>query len=311
MDMSFSNLKRSGASLTEKLQKQLDKQVNGSYKDQDDRFWKPTKDQNGNAYAVIRFLPPAPDKESESGMEEDFYIRLYSHSFKGPTGKYYIENSLTSIGDKDPVGEYNSVLWNRGTETAKKQASVQKRKTHFISNIFVIEDSANPSNNGKVFLYKYGKKIFEKINDRMNPKFKDEKAMNPFDFWEGANFKLKMTQVEDFPNYDKSEFSSESALVDGDDTKIEAIWNKQYPLRQFLDKSQFKTFAQLKARLAEVVPETASEVRQHVEDNDDEEVVTTPTRTKISNSPAPQAETSAGDMDDDDEIEFFKKLATG
>jgi len=214
-------------------------------KGDDDRFWKPTVDKAGNGQAVLRFLP-AP------AGEELPWVRVFDHGFQGPTGKWYIENSLTTINKNDPVGELNSELWNSGIEANKEIARKQKRRLSYISNVLVVRDPANPENEGKVFLYKYGKKIFDKIKDVMQPTFEDEEPINPFDFWQGANFKLRIRQVEGYRNYDKSEFDSVSVLSDNDD-EIESLWKKQHSLASFLDPANFKSYDELKAKLNAVL----------------------------------------------------------
>lgn len=246
----FSKLKdRAGKSSLEKLTQELAKlNTQSEGKGADDRFWYPAVDKAGNGYAVIRFLP-AP------GDEDVPFIRMFEHGFKGPTGLWYIENSLTTIGQSDPVGELNSKLWNESTDDnspGRKQARAQKRKLNFISNIYIVQDQSNPENNGKVKLFKFGKKIFDKLNEAMNPQFADEKPMNPFDLWEGANFKLKIRTVEGYRNYDKSEFAAPEPLFD-DDKKLEAVWKSEYLLQPFLASDNFKSYDDLKARLNKVL----------------------------------------------------------
>ena len=214
--MSFANLK-SNRDTIQKLVQAAEATGGGEKKSYaDDRIWKPTVDKAGNGYAVLRFLPATEGQELP-------WVRYWDHGFKGPTGLWYIENSLTSIGQPDPVGELNSRLWNSGIESDKDRARDQKRRLHYVVNMLVVQDPSNPQNEGKVFLYKFGKKIFDKIMDSMQPEFADEKAVNPFDFWEGADFKLKIRNVEGYRNYDKSEFAAPSALKDGDDVQLEAI----------------------------------------------------------------------------------------
>lgn len=246
--MSFANLKKNRTSQLEALTSELSKLSSKSTKAEDDRMWYPAVDKAGNGYAVIRFLP-APEGEDVP------FIRIWDHGFKGPTGKWYIENSLTTIGEKDPVGEYNSKLWNVSDDDnspERKQARAQKRRLTYISNIIVLKDPANPENEGKVFLFKYGKKIFDKLQEAMNPQFADEQPLNPFDLWEGANFKIKIRNVEGYRNYDKSEFDERGSLLD-DDEKLEKIWKKEYPLQPFLDRKNFKTYDELKKKLNEVL----------------------------------------------------------
>ena len=211
----------------------------------DERLWKPVMDKSGNGYAVIRFLP-APKDESLP------WAKVWNHAFQGPTGQWYIENSLTTLGQNDPVSEMNSAYWNSGVESDKEIARRQKRKLQYYANIYVVEDPANPENEGKVFLYRFGKKIFDKCMEAMQPAFKDETPVNPFDFWEGANFKLKIRKVDGYWNYDKSEFGAAEALFDNDD-KLEDVWGKQYSLEEFTSPSNFKSYDELKTRLDNVL----------------------------------------------------------
>ncbi len=268
----------------------------------DDRFWKPTVDKAGNGQAVLRFLP-AP------AGEELPWVRVWDHGFQGPTGKWYIENSLTTLNKPDPVAELNSELWNSGIEANKEIARKQKRRLSYISNVLVVRDPANPENEGKVFLYKYGKKIFDKIKDVMQPTFEDEDPINPFDFWQGANFKLRIRQVEGYRNYDKSEFDSVSPLAE-DDAEIEAVWKKEHSLAAFLDPANFKSYDELKAKLNAVlsggarVP-TAEKVSPL--DAEDELFV----ETKMKAAPATKAvdDTPPWNDDNDDTMSYFSSLA--
>jgi hypothetical protein len=298
--MSFANLKRSSDSLTQKLVQELNK-VNSpqTERGQDDRFWQPSVDKAGNGYAVIRFLP-APDQEDVP------FVRVWDHGFQG-TGGWYIENSLTTLGQKDPVSEYNSQLWNTGNKADQEQVRKQKRRLTYISNIYVISDPANPGNEGKVFLYKYGKKIFDKLNDLMNPQFQDERPVNPFDLWNGANFKLKIRKLDGYRNYDKSEFDTPAPLFDEDD-RLERIWTQEHSLQDFLNPKHFKSYGELKARLDKVLGLTggASQPRNVVED--------TPPWDEAPVSPAPQFKERAAPAiqaadGDDEDLEFFKRLA--
>ena len=248
--MSFANLKRNRSSI-DNLVKAAEA-VGGNTQKQnfgDDRMWKPTVDKSNNGYAVIRFLP------ANEGSELP-WNRYWDHGFKGPTGRWYIEKSLTSIGQNDPVGELNSRLWNTGLESDKAKARTQKRRQHYVSNILVVNDPGNPSNDGKVFIYQYGKKIFDKIMDAMQPEFEDEAPLNPFDFWEGANFKLKIRDVEGYRNYDKSEFDRQTPLSE-DDTYLEEVYNKMHKLEEFTDPKSYKTYNELKAKLVSVLGEDA------------------------------------------------------
>ena len=245
--MSFANLKSNRSAAINKLV-QAAEQANPQEKTAygDDRFWKPTRDKAGNGYAVVRFLP--------AGEGEDLpWVKYWDHGFKGPTGLWYIENSLTSIGQPDPVSEANSVLWNTGRDEDKATARERKRRLHYVSNILVISDPSNPANEGKVFLYKFGKKIFDKIMDVMQPQFADEDPVNPYDFWEGADFKIKIRQVEGWVNYDKSEFAAPQALHEGDEDKLEKLFNGLYPLNDLVDPKNYKTYAELSAKMNKVL----------------------------------------------------------
>tara|TARA_Y100000816_G_scaffold149367_2_gene106175 strand:- start:1951 stop:2859 length:909 start_codon:yes stop_codon:yes gene_type:complete len=265
----------------------------------DERFWKPTVDKAGNGYAVIRFLP-APKSE------ELPWIRYWDHGFKGPTGLWYIENSLTSIGQSDPVGELNSRLWNSGIEADKEKARTQKRRLHYVTNIYIVSDPSNPDNEGKVFLYQFGKKIFDKIMDMMQPSFADEKAVNPFDLWEGANFKLKIRNVEGYRNYDKSEFDSQTALSE-DDTVLEGIYNKQASLQEFLDPKNFKTYDELKMKLSRVLGEEVSAGVNTVKQDTQLGESTPPP--EIKSAEPVTAEQMSSQEEDDDTMSYFARLA--
>ena len=272
---SFANLKRNRSSL-DKLTKAIEATTSTSAESgskEDTRFWQPTVDKAGNGMAVIRFLP-APAVDGDDALP---WVRRFDHGFQGPGG-WYIENSLTTIGQKDPVSEYNTTLWNSGIEANKDIARKQKRRLHYIANVYVISDPSNPSNEGQIKLFKFGKKIFDKITEAMNPEFADETPINPFDMWDGANFKLKIRNVEGYRNYDKSEFADASALLDGDDEKLEGLWKKEYSLKEFTDASNFKSYEVLKAKLDKVLGfDGGSPVKTKAEDAvfkkfDDEDV---------------------------------------
>lgn len=292
---SFANLKRNSGNL-DKLAKAIEQLNSSDSNSKEDNFWKPEVDKAGNGYAVLRFLP-APSVDGDDGLP---WVKVFDHGFQGPGG-WYIENSLTTLGHKDPVSEYNSQLWNSGIEANKEIARKQKRRLSYICNVYVVEDSKNPQNEGKVFLYKFGKKIFDKINEAMNPQFEDEKAVNPFDLWSGANFKLKIRNVEGYRNYDKSEFASPAPLME-DDEKMEAVWKKEYSLKEFVAESNFKTYDELKARLDKVlgVDGSAPAPRTTVEQ----------ARASAPRKPV-QAEDSGAPVatDDDDDMAYFSKLA--
>ena len=292
--MSFKDLKKQSklGSLTAKLVKEVEK-MNNNGASGDERTWKLDVDKSGNGYAVIRFLP-APEGEDLP------FVKLYSHAFQGPGG-WYIENSLTTLGGKDPVSEYNTQLWNNGTDAGKETARKQKRKLTYMSNIYVVKDPANPDNEGKVFLFKYGKKIFDKLTAAMQPEFEDEEAIDPFDFWQGANFKLKAKNVAGYRNYDSSEFTTVTPLLDDDDA-LESVWKKENSLKEFVDADQFKSYDDLKKRLEYVLGSKRPTSTIEEEDTDRgaaEELVTA----AVSTTP------SSVNEDDDDALSYFQKLA--
>ena len=310
--MSFASLKKQSnlGSLTAKLVKEVEK-VNNSSGGGDERLWKPELDKSGNGFAVIRFLP-APDKE------EIPWAKLYTHAFQGPGG-WYIENSLTTVGGKDPVSDYNRELWNSGNESDKDVVRKQKRKLSYYSNIYVVKDPTNPQNEGKVFLFKYGKKIFDKVMEAMQPEFEDESPINPFDFWQGANFKLKIVKKDGFWNYDKSEFDSVSPLLDDDDA-LEAIWKKEYSLAAVTAADQFKSYEDLERRLKYVLGKKPAQSRfipdSELEDEsegynvdghgDVHKVRAEEAVNKAVSTPTPS---TTVDKDEDDALSYFQKLA--
>ena len=296
--MSFADLKRSRGNfdkLTKELEKVSQPATNNNSSD-DTRFWKPELDKTGNGYAVLRFLPAVEGEELP-------WARVWSHAFQGPGG-WYIENSLTTLGQKDPVSEENSKLWNTGSDADKEIARKRKRKLSYFTNILVVSDPAHPENEGKVFLYKFGKKIFDKITEAMKPEFEDEKPINPFDFWEGANFKLKIRKVDGYWNYDKSEFDSPSAIKDNDDA-IEQIWEKQYALKPFLAPENFKSYDELKAKLDKVL--TGSRNTGTAEDVAIPPVTNVaPVKTETVDNTSMSADI---DEDGDETLSYFSKLA--
>ena len=306
--MSFSDLKKQSSlgSLTSKLVKEVEK-MNNTSTGADERLWKPEMDKTGNGYAVIRFLP-APDGE------ELPWAKMYSHAFQGPGG-WYIENSLTTSGGKDPVSEYNRELWNSGNEADKDTVRKQKRKLSYYANIYVVQDKANPQNEGRVFLYKFGKKIFDKVMEAMQPEFEDETPINPFDFWQGANFKLKLKKVAGYWNYDSSEFDKVSPLLDDDDA-LEALWTKQYSLASLIAADQFKSYEQLQTRLKMVLGQKSAPRRydEELESESDGRGSFSP---NFESSKAPAADfnspditpTKSADSDEDDALSYFQKLA--
>ncbi len=310
--MSFASLKKQSGSVFEKLTKEVEKISNPeSGSGADERLWKPEMDKSGNGYAVIRFLP-APEGEDLP------WAKIWSHAFQGPGG-WYIENSLTTLNKKDPVGEMNRQLWNSGSDADKEIARKQKRKLSYYANIYVVEDPAHPENEGKVFLYKFGKKIFDKIMAAMQPEFKDETPINPFDFWEGANFKLKIRKVDGYWNYDKSEFARPGTLEDFSDEQLEAIWKKEYSLTDFTDPKNFKTFEELEARLNAVL-NTKAPSRRVDQETEEEEIISRPSapsswseevssfRSTVS-APAPAPSLPSFGNDEDDDLSYFARLA--
>lgn len=307
--MSFAALKKNRSASIEKLVQSaaaISGGEKGGSKDED-KFWKPTVDKAGNGYAVLRLLP-APEGEDVP------WARFWDHGFQGPTGKWYIENSLTTIGQPDPVSELNSKLWNSGIESDKEQVRKQKRRQHYAANVLVVSDPANPDNEGKVFMFKFGKKIFDKIMDVLQPQFQDEEPVNPFDFWEGADFKLKIRNVEGYRNYDKSEFASPAPLFGGDDEKLEEIYKQLHPLSQFTDPKNFKSYEELKRKLDAVLGGSAAPMRtaESVMMDDDAEDAPKPSF-RSESAPAPKAAAfkpaASVDDDDDDTMSFFSKLA--
>ena len=292
---SFANLKRNRSDFAKltKAVEQTTQSSEGGSKD-DTRFWQPEVDKAGNGMAVIRFLP-APQADGDDALP---WVRVFSHGFQGPGG-WLIDNCLTTLNEKCPVCEHNNTLWNSGIEANKDIARKQKRKLSYVANILVISDPSNKENEGQVKLFKFGKKIFDKITEAMNPEFADETPVNPFDLWEGANFKLKIRNVEGYRNYDKSEFAEKSALYDGDDAKLEELWKSEFGLKEFLERKNFKSYEQLKQRLDKALGFDGA--------------VSTP-KTKATDSVATlkdDTDTSILDKSvaDDDELDYFKNLA--
>ena len=309
--MSFSKMKRASGN-NSGLMEELNKISSGDKKDyNDDRFWKPTRDKSDNGYAVIRFLPPVDG-------EDVHWVRVFNHGFKG-RGGWLIDNCPTTIGKKCPVCDANSELWNSGHESDKDIARNRKRRLQYIANIMVIEDSKNPDAEGKVFLYKFGKKIFDKIQEVLQPEFEDEEPMNPFDFWKGANFKIKIRKIGGFVNYDKSEFASPSALVDGDDDALETIWNKQHKLQEFVADDQFKSYNDIKTRLNMVLGgggRGAAMTANEVSDEDTSSTTTTTSggsfgelKNEENTSSNNNNDTTTTDEEGEDALSYFERLA--
>lgn len=305
--MSFEKLKQNRSAAIDKLVNAAEKVSGGATKSYgDDRLWAPAVDKAGNGYAVIRFLPA---KEGEDLP----WVRFWDHGFKGPTGRWYIENSLTSIGAPDPVSEANSLLWNSGVESDKEIARDRKRRLHYIVNALVISDPANSQNEGKVVLYKFGKKIFDKIMDVMQPQFQDEQPINPFDFWTGTNFKLKIRNVEGYRNYDKSEFDKPSELFDGDEARLEEIYGKLYSLAEFIDPANYKSYADLKRKLIEVIGAEAAGATVDVKPVYENTHVSTSRVTEAVEKDTVESSFNAAavdtEEDEDESLSYFAKLA--
>ena len=303
--MSFKDLKKQSSlgSLTQKLVKEVEK-MNTTSGGADERLWKPEVDKTGNGYAVIRFLP-APEGEDIP------WAKMYSHAFQGPGG-WYIENSLTTTGGKDPVSEYNRELWNSGNESDKDVVRRQKRKLSYYANIYVVKDPTNPQNEGGVFLYKFGKKIFDKVMEAMQPEFEDETPINPFDFWQGANFKLKIVKKDGYWNYDKSEFDVVSPLLEDDDA-LEALWKKEYSLTAVTAPDQFKTYDVLEKRLKYVLGQGRPAPRRLDEDLEDESEgrgsFKPDFKTRKAEEAVAAAPVASSSADEDDAYKYFQALA--
>ena len=302
--MSFKDLKKQSSlgSLTQKLVKEVEKMNNNSG-GADERLWKPELDKTGNGFAVVRFLP--------SPQNEDLpWAKMYSHAFQGPGG-WYIENSLTTSGGKDPVSEHNRELWNSGNESDKDVVRKQKRKLSYYSNIYVVKDPVNPANEGRVFLFKYGKKIFDKIMEAMQPEFEDESPINPFDFWQGANFKLKIVKKDGYWNYDKSEFDKVAPLFDDDDA-LEKLWEKEYSLTAITAPDQFKSYDDLQKRLRYVLgakPATRRVFDEELEDESEGRGSYKPDFSTRKAEETVKAAVSSSSADEDDALSYFQKLA--
>ena len=298
--MSFSALKKNSNSSFEKLTRELEKISSTESSGADDRFWKPELDKSGNGYAVIRFLP-APEGEDIP------WVKVFSHAFQGPGG-WYIENSLTTLGKSDPVGDLNRELWNSGRDSDKEVARKQKRKLSYYSNIYVVKDPVNPQNEGKVFLFKFGKKIFDKIMGAMQPEFEDETPINPFDLWQGADFKLKIMKVAGYWNYDKSEFASSGTLGNLDDDGLEAIYKKEHSLSAFTDPSNFKSYEELEKRMNLVLKgRPQKKVDMETEEDEDFEVEIPRSSEPVAREETVRSRVSSDD--EDDTLSFFAKLA--
>ena len=301
--MSFEALKKNRKSLIDKLISEAEKSNGGGGNvSNDDHYWKPQVDKSGNGYAVIRFLPASAEDQTP-------WAQWWDHGFKGPTGRWYIEKSLTSIGQDDPVSTMNTQLWNTGRDEDKELARSRKRRLHYVSNILVISDPSNPENEGKVFLYKYGKKIFSKVMDAMQPEFEDETPINPFDFWEGANFKLKIRKVEGYWNYDKSEFDSPSELKDGDDEELAKIYDELHSFEEYTDPANYKSYADLEKKLMDVLGESTMSVREDVVAEDPADTLPSKEKQEKDADELFGSSDSDDSEDSEDMQSFFAQLA--
>jgi hypothetical protein len=294
--MSFKDLKNKKSALTD-LQKKLE-ETSSTFGTKDERIWTPEKDKAGNGYAVIRFLPACEGEDMP-------FVKLYSHGFKGPTGLWYIENSLTTLGQTDPIGDYNKELWNSGEEELKNQVRRQKRKLNYYSNIYIVKHTARPEDEGKVFLFRYGKKIFDKIMDAVNgDELENRAGYNPFDLWEGADFKLRVKQVEGYPNYDQSNFENPSTLEGLADAQLESIWKRQYPLQPLIAPDQFKSVEELQSQLDRVLGRkntTSTPVERKVNVSS-KPTFTEPEVTKITDP-------DSFDGEETDALDYFRALS--
>lgn len=317
MTIDFSKLKNSSQDSLRKLTEQVNKLNTTSERSKDDeKYWKPTVDKAGNGSAILRFLPAPPNEDVP-------FVRYWDHGFQGPGGKWYIENSRTSLGEKDPVGEYNSKLWRESDNDEspqRKQVRKQKRREHFVANVYIVKDPGNPENNGKVFLYKFGKKIWNKLNELMNPVddgIEEVAPINPFDMWAGADFYLRIRKVEGYPNYDKSSFGSPKAISE-DDGELESIWKAEHTLQPILDPANYKSYEDLEKRLNEVLELNVSTPSRRQVEPEDLPSTPAPTQRQVKteaedgppwgSTPASSSSASTDDEDDDD-LSFFRKLA--
>lgn len=312
MDLSQLRKMRNTSSDLTKLTKAVE-QAQGTGREEDNRYWKLEVDKAGNGSATIRFLP-------KTDSDELPWVRFFHHSFKGPTGKWYIERSLTTFNEPDPVGELNRELWNSGLESNKKKASEQKRKLSFVANILVLKDPLHPENEGKVFLFKFGKKIFDMISEKLNPTFDDDEPVNVFDLWNGCNFKIRQAKVEGYPNYDKSTWDSPSELYDGDENKLLEVVNSCNSLSEILDRKHFKTYDELKKKLDGVLntknvvaPAAMSKEEDLPWDEEESAQVVQKQASKPApkSKPAPVVKTEVEDEESEEILSYFEKLANG
>lgn len=301
--MAFKDLKKRTNALQE-LQKKIEDDNKPSYA-KDERIWSPTRDKAGNGFAIIRFLP-AHDEEDMP------FVKLYSHGFQDKGG-WYIENSLTTLGQKDPCGQMNSADWATGDEELRNIVRKRSRKTNYYSNIYVVKDAGNPENEGKVFIFRYGTKIFEKIMDMVNGnEVEGRKAVNVFNMWEGANFELRVKKVAGYPNYDSSTFSAPGVLENFDDGQLESIYNREHKLQPLVAPDQFKTFDELQDRLDIVLglksapAKGSSTAKKETVSIDEKPVFAKPPLAADDDDDESTEETTSDD--DDESLSYFQSL---
>jgi hypothetical protein len=288
----FQDYLKNRSSVFDTMTASIKKEVNGEKTYGDDRIWKPKMGQDGTGYAVVRFLPGTDSNKTP-------WVKIFDHAFQGPSGKWYIENSLTTIGQKDPISEYNSKLWNSGIESNKDVARKQKRRTSYYANVLVIKDPSDPASEGKVKIFKFGQKIFEKIMTALQPEFADDAALNPFDLFEGANFRIKLKTVAGYWNYDASDFERPSPLSE-DESKLESIFNAQHDIHDLVSPDKFKTYDELTEKMNSVLNDGSTSYDAPVQKAAPQAVA----------KPAPAAVTAATSSSEDDDLEsYFKSLA--
>ena len=293
--MSFANLKRQSGNL-DKLKTAVEALSSKEETTKSENFWKPEVDKAGNGMAVIRFLP-APEADGDDALP---WVKSFTHGFQGPGGQWLIDECLTTKGQSCPICDYNSGLWATGIEANKNIVRNQKRKLSYIANVYIVSDPKHPENNGQVKLFKFGKKIFDKITAAMNPDFQDEEAVNPFDLWKGANFKLKIRKVDGYQNYESSSFDSAGPLSD-DDSELEAIWKKEFSLKEQIADSKFKSYEELQNRLNKVLGLNGEVVPA--------KTTVETIKEQVRKAPKIDEETIEPDLSEDDDMAYFSKLA--
>ena len=297
---SFASLKKQSSNGLDKLTKAVEA-LNTDKGEKQDNYWKPEVDKAGNGMATIRFLPSSP----QDGDDSLPWVKTYSHGFQGPGG-WLIDNCLTTKGEQCPICEHNSALWNTNIPENQEKVRKQKRKLNYVSNIYVVSDPKHPENEGKVFLFRYGKKIFDKLTEAMNPAFADEEKVNPFDLWTGANFKLKIRKVDGYQNYDKSEFESASPLSDNDE-ELEKIWKSEYSLQELVADKEFKSYDVLKARLEKVLALSGDPAPAGRKSVAEDVKSSRPAFSRDETQDIPMGTSSSSGSDDD--TEYFSRLA--